>query len=88
MVSESKAVDELSVPKITLCLYNSLNNYSIVAYNANFHVDVFIQGIPSLTNRKILIIKVYSTKNGSQRCKAYPREFHFTFLDWGRSIKF
>ena len=88
MVSENKSVDDSSVPQIMLCLYNSFNNYSVVAYDAKFHVDLFNQGIPSLKNRKVLTIMGYGKKYGSRSCDENPNEFNFTLLDWGKEIRF
>ena len=65
MIFEGKFLNKLSVPEITLCLYNSFNSYLVVDYDAKSYADVFNQGIPSLENRKGLTIKGYSTKHGS-----------------------
>ena len=88
MFVENKFVKKNSFSEIVLLLYNSFNNYSVVAYDAKFHVDVFNQGIPSLENRKVLSIKGYVKNFGSRSCEENPNEFNFTFLDWGKEIKF
>ena len=71
-----------------LRIYNSFNNYLIVVYDAKFHVGLFKKGIPSLEDRKVLIIIGYATKHGSQSCDEDPDEFHYTLLDWDKNIRF
>ena len=62
MIQENQSLDKSNILENTFCLYNYFNNYSVVAYNSNFNVDVFNQVIPSLENKKVLNIYEYSTK--------------------------
>ena len=88
IISEIKFLNKSSVPETTLCFYNSFNNYSVAAYDAKFHVDLFNQSTPSSYNRKVITIKVYHTKHSSQSYDEDPEEFHSSILDQGKSIKF
>ena len=88
IISGNKFFNEWNIPEITLCLYNSFDNYLVLAYDAKSYVDVFNQGIPLLGNRKILTIKEYLRKYGSQSCDEDYEKFHCSLLDWGKILNF